>query len=142
MRDGNRPLRIYQGVDLVEISRLREAFERHKAFGEDIFTQGEQEYCRSRPDVYSHLAGRFAAKEACLKAFGVGMSGFGATGRFGEIEVESSPSGKPTLRLHGSMERMGKRLKIFQTSVSISHAGEFAIATVMLVGEEQAESDK
>ena len=134
-------MRIYQGVDLVEISRLKEAYERHEAFGEDIFTAGEQEYCRSRPDVYSHFAGRFAAKEACLKAFGVGMGGFGATGRFGEIEVESSPSGKPTLRLHGSMEKMSKRLKISQATVSISHAGEYAMATVILVGEDSVEDD-
>lgn len=134
-------MRIYQGVDLVEISRLKEAYERHEAFGEDIFTEGEQEYCRSRPDQYSHFAGRFAAKEACMKAFGVGMGGFGATGRFSEIEVESSPSGKPTLRLHGSMEKMGQRLKISQATVSISHAGEYAIATVILVGEGSVEDD-
>lgn len=135
-------MRIYQGVDLVEIKRLRDAFERHEAFGRDIFTEEEEKYCRSRPDVYSHLAGRFAVKEACLKAFGIGMGGFGATGRFGEIEVESSPSGKPTLRLHGSMERMGKRLGITQMTVSISHAGEYAIATVILVGEETPKDEK
>ncbi len=135
-------MRIYQGVDLVEVSRLREAYERHEAFGKDIFTREEEAYCRSRPDVYPHLAGRFAAKEACLKAFGVGMGGFGATGRFGEIEVESSPSGKPTLRLHGSMEKMGKRLKISQTTVSISHAGEYASATVILVGEAPNEKEE
>ncbi len=142
MMSGDRPVRIYQGVDLVEISRLREAYERHEAFGDDIFTEGEQEYCRSRPDIYPHLAARFAVKEACLKAFGVGMGGFGATGRFSEIEVESAPSGKPTLRLHGSMEKMGKRLKISQTTVSISHAGEYAIATVILVGEDPVEEDE
>ena len=70
------------------------------------------------------------------------MGGFGATGRFGEIEVESSPSGKPTLRLHGTMEKMGKRLKISQASVSISHAGEYAIATVILVGEDTVEEEE
>ena len=135
------PLRIYQGVDLVEVERLKQAYERHQDCGKEIFTEQEEEYCRSRPDIYPHLAGRFAAKEACLKAFGVGMGGFGATGRFGEIEVESSPSGKPSLRLHGSMERMGKRLKIVQTTVSISHAGEYAMATVVLLGEETTEEE-
>ena len=135
-------MRIYQGVDLVEVARVRKAYENHEAFGDDIFTREEVEFCRSRPDVYPHLAGRFAAKEACLKAFGVGMGGFGATGRFGEIEVESSPSGKPTLRLHGTMEKMGKRLKISQASVSISHAGEYAIATVILVGEDTVEEEE
>lgn len=128
-------MRIYQGVDLVEIERLRAAYDSQEAFGRDIFTEGELTYCTSRPDPYPHLAGRFAAKEACLKAFGVGMGGFGAIKRFREIEVESIPSGKPVLHLNGSMEKMGRRLKIRQITVSISHAGSFAVAMVILMGE-------
>ena len=128
-------MRIYQGVDLVEIERLRAAYDGQEAFGRDIFTEGELTYCTSRPDPYPHLAGRFAAKEACLKAFGVGMGGFGATKRFREIEVESIPSGKPVLHLNGSMGKMGRRLKIRQNTVSISHAGSFAVAMVILMGE-------
>ena len=128
-------MRLYQGVDLIEIERIKTAYERQEAFGKDIFTEAELAYCHSRPDPYPHLAGRFAAKEACLKAFGVGMGGFGATGRFQEIEVESSPSGKPTLRLRGSMEKMGRRLKIRQVTISISHADVYAVAMVMMLGE-------
>jgi len=128
-------VRLYQGIDLVEIDRLKAAFDRQEAFGQDIYTEAELGYCNSRPDPYPHLAGRFAAKEACLKAFGVGMGGFGATGRFREVEVESAPSGKPVLRLHGSMEKMARRLKIGQTTVSISHADNYAVASVMFLGE-------
>lgn len=127
-------VRLYQGVDLIEIERIKAAHDRQDAFGKGIFTEAELAYCNSRPDPYPHLAGRFAAKEACLKAFGVGMGGFGAIGRFQEIEVESTPSGKPTLLLHGSMEKMRKRLKIDQVTVSISHADSFAIATVVMLG--------
>ncbi len=134
-------MRLYQGVDLVEIDRLRTAYDRQEAFGKDIFTDAELDYCNSRPDPYQHLAARFAAKEACLKAFGVGMGGFGATGRFREIEVESRPSGKPELLLHGSMKKMGKRLKIRQTSVSITHSENYAVATVMMLGDDQTEED-
>ncbi len=134
-------MRLYQGVDLVEIDRLRTAYDRQEAFGKDIFTDAELDYCNSRPDPYQHLAARFAAKEACLKAFGVGMGGFGATGRFREIEVESLPSGKPELLLHGSMKKMGKRLKIRQTSVSITHSENYAVATVMMLGDDQTEED-
>ena len=134
-------MRLYQGVDLVEIDRLKTAYDRQEAFGKDIFTEAELDYCNSRPDPYQHLAARFAAKEACLKAFGVGMGGFGATGRFQEIEVESLPSGKPELILHGSMENMGKRLKIRQTSVSITHSENYAVATVMMLGDDRTEED-
>ena len=131
-------MRIYQGVDLIEIDRLRAAYDRQEAFGRDIYTEAELAYCTARPDPYPHLAGRFAAKEACLKAFGVGMGGFGATGRFREIEIESTPSGKPVLQLHGSIEKMGRRLKIRQMTVSISHADSFAVAMVILMGEATA----
>lgn len=127
-------MRLYQGVDLIEIERIRAAHDRQDAFGKGIFTEAELAYCDSRPDPYPHLAGRFAAKEACLKAFGVGMGGFGAIGRFQEIEVKSTPSGKPALLLHGSMEKMRKRLKIHQVTVSISHADSFAIAMVVMLG--------
>ncbi len=131
-------MRIYQGVDLVEVGRLRETYERREAFGREIFTEAESSYCLARPDPYPHFAARFAVKEACLKAFGVGMGGLGlgATGRLREIEVEPTPSGKPTLRFHGSVEQMSRRRRIRQATVSISHAGGFAVATVVLLGEE------
>ena len=129
-------MRIYQGGDLIGGERVKDACERHAAFGEEIFTEGEAAYCRVRPDPYPHLAGRFAVKEACMKAFGLGMGGFGATGKFREIEVESTPSGKPTLHLHGSMERMGKRRRICQATVSISHTHAHAVATVILLGND------
>ncbi|MDA1000728.1 MAG: holo-ACP synthase [bacterium] len=128
-------MRLYQGVDLVEIDRFREAYDRHEAFGNGLFTEAEVAYCHARPDPYPHLAARFAAKEACMKAFGVGMGGFGATGRFQEIEVESAPSGKPTIRLHGSMEKMGQRYRIRQLTISITHARDYAVATVMMLGD-------
>ena len=129
-------MRLYQGVDLVELDRFREAYDRHAAFGNGLFTEAEITYCHARPDPYPHLAARYAAKEACMKAFGVGMGGFGASGRFQEIEVEIAPSGKPTLRLHGSMEKMGRRYGIQQLTISISHARDYAVATVMMLGDD------
>lgn len=131
-------MRIYQGVDLVEVERLREAWERTEGFRREVFTEAESDDCLRHPDPYPHLAARFAVKEACLKAFGVGLGapgGLGGLGRLREVEVESSPSGKPLLRLHGSAERMGQRLRIRQFTVSISHTRTLAVATVILVGE-------
>lgn len=135
-------MRLYQGVDLVEVARLREAYERHEVFGRDIFTEEESAFCLRHRNPFPHFAARFAAKEACLKAFGVGLGGFGATGRMREVEVESAPSGKPSLRLHGSMERMGKRKRIRQATVTLSHTLDLAIAMVTLVGEEVSETEE
>lgn len=123
---------------MVEVARLKEAYERHEAFGEDVFTEGERAYCLRRTNPYPHFAARFAAKEACLKAFGLGISepgGLGGRGRLREIEVESAASGKPTLKLSGSMERMSARKKITQSTVSMSHTQELAVAQVILLGE-------
>ncbi len=131
-------MRLYQGVDLVEVARLKEAYERHEAFGEDVFTETERTYCLRRSNPYPHFAARFAAKEACLKAFGLGISepgGLGGRGRLREIEVESSASGKPTLKLSGSMERMSVRRKITQSTISMSHTLELAMAQVILLGK-------
>ena len=95
-----------------------------------------------RRNPYPHFAARFAAKEACLKAFGLGLSepgGLGGRGRLREIEVESAASGKPTLKLSGSMERMGARKKITQATISLSHTLELAVAQVILVGDDGPE---
>ena len=135
-------MRLYQGVDLVEVSRLKDAYERHEAFGEDVFTEAERAYCLKRNNPYPHLAARFAAKEACLKAFGLGISepgGLGGRGRLREIEVESSASGKPTLKLSGSMERMSARKKITRSTISMSHTIELAVAQVILLGDDAPE---
>ena len=67
-------------------------------FASEIFTDREREYCFSRPDPYIHLAGRFAAKEACLKALGTGLSGSGIDGALREIEVVPEKSGRPCSR--------------------------------------------
>ena len=135
-------MRVYQGVDLVEVARLQEAYERHEAFGEDVFTEAERAYCLKRRNPYPHFAARFAAKEACLKAFGLGLSepgGLGGRGRLREIEVESAASGKPTLKLSGSMERMGARKKITQATISLSHTLELAVAQVILLSDDEPE---
>ncbi len=135
-------MRVYQGVDLVEVGRLQRAYERHEAFRTDVFTEAECAYCLKRRNPYPHFAARFAAKEACLKAFGIGLSGpdgLGGRGRLREIEVCAAASGEPTLRLTGTMERMRARRRITQTTISLSHTLELAMAQVILVGEDAPE---
>ncbi len=124
---------IHQGVDLVAVSKLRAVCERHEDFVYEVFTEAERDYCMSKKNPYRHLAGRFAAKEACMKALGRGLHGTDRMLR--EIEIIQEPSGKPSLRLAGFAGKLAARLAVRQLSVSISHTEDLAVSTVVLSGE-------
>ena len=111
------------GVDVVEIERVKAAVQRHGAgFRRRVYTELEWEQCgRSFPS----LAGRFAAKEAVMKALGVGGM------RFRDIEVRRSPSGKPEVALTGRMQARAERLGIRRIIVSISHSRDNAVAVAV-----------
>lgn len=123
---------ILQGIDIVAISKMKKIMLARPELVTEIFSNIEREYCFSRGDPYVHLAGRFAAKEACLKALGTGLSGNGIDGALREIEVTPGSSGKPMLSLNGWIEKIGRRRKVSQYTVSISHSGDFAVACVIL----------
>ncbi len=125
---------IHQGIDIVDIKKFKEIALRNKQFISDIFTEREQEYCLSRKDPYVHFAGRFAAKEACMKALGWGLSVTGIDHMLLEIEIVQQSSGQPLLFLSGWALKIGQKKSIHQYTVSISHSGHAAIATVILVG--------
>jgi len=126
-------IQILQGVDLVEISKFKEILQRHSQFVFDIFTEQERAYCESKKNPYPHLAGRFAAKESYLKALGTGISASGIDSIFREIEVIPAASGKPGISVRGWAEKISKRRKISQCSLSISHTLHYAVATVILI---------
>lgn len=116
------------GVDLIEISRIREALERHgERFLARVFTETEQRECEGR---VSSLAARFAAKEAVAKALGCGIGDV----RWLDIEVRSNENNAPHLFLHGAGERMANELGLANWSVSLSHTENQAIAFVVAVG--------
>ena len=119
------------GVDLVEVARLRRVLERHPAFAERHFTAGERAAAGALPEArrFEFLAGRFAAKEATLKALGTGISGGVA---LDEVETGSLPSGAPVLRLGGEALRAAEEAGVSRYQVSISHDGGFAVAFVVL----------
>ncbi len=127
-------MKIHQGVDIVEISKLKKILLRNSQFIEDIFTEQERSYCQSMKDPYPHFAGRFAAKESYVKALGTGISGSGIDHILQEIEVVPTASGKPEISVNGWAARMTKKRKITQCSVSISHTTHYAMAAVILVG--------
>jgi len=120
---------IRTGVDMLEISRLKNAIERHgRRFSERVFTPQELAECREN---YASLAARFAAKEAVSKALG---TGFGLIA-WRDVEVERGPSREPLLRLHGEAARRAQELGLVTWSLSLSHTQEHAIALVVAVGE-------
>lgn len=126
-------MQIYQGVDIVEISKLGKVMQKNGSFLEDVFTEREREYCLSHKNHLVHLAGRFAAKEACMKALGTGLTG-SAGHSLQDIEIVNHPSGRPELSLTGWVARLGRKKHIIQKTVSISHSGDYAVAFVIMLG--------
>jgi holo-[acyl-carrier protein] synthase len=118
------------GVDLIEIERVKAAHQRHGArFIQRLYTSLEARYCLKKKDPYPSLAGRFAAKEAVIKAF---SHGFGGRWKWTQIEVTRELSGKPSIRLTGILEKLRKERKIKKIHLSIAHSKRDATATVIL----------
>ena len=113
------------GTDIVEIGRVRAMVERWgERFLHRIYTSQELAYCRGRAP---HLAARFAAKEAVMKALGTGTRGVG----WREVEICKEPTGAPVVRLHGRAAKRAKALGLHHFAISISHSGEYAVAFVV-----------
>jgi len=113
------------GVDIIEIPRIKQVLDRYgQRFLKRVFTPDEIAYCRGRAP---NLAGRFAAKEATMKALGTGVRGVS----WKDIEVVRAESGAPSMKLHGRAEKRAERLKVGEISVSISHSREYAVAFVV-----------
>src|SRR5262249_52597234 len=117
---------IGHGIDLVETSRIAGMVERHgERFLERVFTAAEVAHGRGRKRQVEHLAGRFAAKEAVLKALGTGWAeGIG----WRDIEVVTLPSGAPTLHLSGQAAKLAHGQGVSRWHLSISHTESHAIA--------------
>jgi holo-[acyl-carrier protein] synthase len=121
------------GVDLVRIARIRQAMERWQGrFLERVFTPGEVAYARGRRDPAEHLAARFAAKEAALKALGTGLR-MGV--RWRELEVQRVAGERPRLALSGRTAALGAARGVRTLHLSLSHDGEYALAQVLAEGE-------
>ena len=128
VRPEGRVLR--HGIDLVYVPRLREVMEGNPVFEERVFTEGERAYCRAKADPFPHFAARFAAKEAVLKALRRGISVDGPDGRLLEIEVVRT-HGAPRLSTSGLAARLVARGGADAPVLSLSHAGDYATASVV-----------
>jgi holo-[acyl-carrier protein] synthase len=126
--------RFRTGVDLVAVERLERLVGRYERAAEALFTPGELEYCRARASSYDHLAARFAAKEAVLKAFGTGKSG---RMRWTDVEVVTEPDGgRPAVRLSGAVASFAEQHGLREIDVSLSHTGGLALAMVVSVWDD------
>jgi holo-[acyl-carrier protein] synthase len=117
------------GLDITEIDRIEAALKRHGApILERLYTPAEVAYCESFRGKVERYAGRFAAKEAAMKALGTGWR-FGV--RWRDIEVMREPTGKPSLRLHGAAGEIAERLGVKTISITVTHSGNLALAEVI-----------
>lgn len=119
------------GIDIIEISRIKNAVIRWKdSFLRRIFTENEINYSRARKFSYQHLAARFAAKEAVLKA--IGDSSIHRI-NLREVEVLNNESGKPFIRLSGEAKKIKEKKKISDIIISMSHTHKLAVANAILI---------
>lgn len=117
------------GLDIAEIDRIKAAIERHGTpFLERVFTPNEVAYCERYKNKFERYAGRFASKEAAMKALGTGWSG-GV--RWRDIEVVREASGKPSLQLAGAAGEIADRLGVKTIAITITHSGNLAVAEVI-----------
>jgi holo-[acyl-carrier protein] synthase len=110
------------GIDLLEVERLERALRRHPRLAHRVFSDGEREYAMTRARPGRHLAARFAAKEAVVKALGL-SGGFG----LGEIEVAAGEP--PAVRLSGHAAEVAAGRQI---DISLTHSRDFAAAVAIV----------
>ena len=116
------------GVDICEIARMERALARHPTMRGRVFTPEEVAYCDARARPAESYAGRFAAREAVIKALG-GYRGKG----WQEISVTRAPSGAPTIRLEGNAKRRADVIGATGVLISFAHERTNAVAFAVAV---------
>ena len=117
------------GCDLIEIARVKRQLAEDPELGRALFTESELAYANGKRYPERHLAARFAAKEALLKALpGPRLDSIPWT----DMEVQQSDSGRPALQLTGKLRTLADTLGVTSTHVSLCHEGGFALAFVIL----------
>jgi holo-[acyl-carrier protein] synthase len=125
------------GTDLVSVTRF-ERLLTSSSGSRAIFTPGEQGHCSGLRDEAAHLAARFAAKEASLKALGIGLGLPPSRRKLREIEVISH-GGLTTLRLHGRVAHRARQLRLTGGAVTLTHSAGLAAAQVLFTSTGRAD---
>jgi holo-[acyl-carrier protein] synthase len=115
------------GIDAVEVDRFRRVINRTPGVVRRLFTDGEQAAGARRRDPAERLAARFAAKEAVMKALGVGLGAFA----FHDVEVVNAPSGKPSLVLRGKAAALAEAQGVRRWELSLTHTDRTAHAVAV-----------
>ncbi|HLG29333.1 MAG TPA: holo-ACP synthase [Candidatus Brocadiales bacterium] len=124
-------LKMYIGIDIVEIKRIQDFFSAHSGFLRRIYTEKEVAYCQQmRRNQYQHFAARFATKEAVFKALGTGWRG---KMKWTDIEVLNDKLGKPYLNFYGAVKEAVEDKNVKNVAVSLSHCKDYAISEVLLI---------
>jgi holo-[acyl-carrier protein] synthase len=119
------------GVDIVEISRIKQAAKKWSdKFLRRIFTEKELEYAHGKNIPYQHLAARFAAKEAVLKA--IGDSTIHRI-EWTNVEILNDEHGKPVINLSGYAKRIKQQKNISDIIISMSHTRTYAVANAIMI---------
>lgn len=118
------------GVDICEIARMERALARHATMRARVFTPDEITYCDSKARPAESYAGRFAAREATIKALG-GYRGK----RWQDISVSRHPSGAPAIALAGHAARRAASLGITRILITFTHEKTNAVAFAVAVRE-------
>lgn len=116
-------------MDIAEVDRIRAAIERHgETFLRRVYTADEREYCEQFRNKYERYAGRFAAKEAAMKALGTGWR---RGVRWVDFEVVREKGGRPTIKLAGAARKIAEELGVNRIALSITHTETQALAQVI-----------
>ena len=119
------------GTDLVEVERFRLALTRRAKFAERLFSDDERAYAEQQHDPARSLAVRFAAKEAVMKALGVGLGSFALR----DVEVtRDDEAGAPSLVLHRRAEELARERGVTGWLVSLTHTDANAMAVAIATG--------
>ena len=116
------------GIDVAEVPRFRTVLARRPRLADRVFTEAERTYARRKRDPAERFAARFAAKEAVMKALGVGVGAF----PFRDVEVTRARSGAPSITLHGKAAELARQRGVADWRISITHSE--LIAAVVVVG--------
>jgi holo-[acyl-carrier protein] synthase len=117
------------GIDIAEVDRIEAAIGRRgQPFLRRVYTSAEITYCERFKNKFERYAGRFAAKEATMKALGTGWRrGI----RWVDIEVVRESSGRPTIALAGEAAKIAAQLGVHRIALSITHTATEALAQVI-----------
>jgi len=118
------------GIDIVEIARIKRLMKNSHAI-DRLLTEKEAELMSARAKSHEFFAGRFAAKEAVSKAFGVGISKCPPN----EVEILNDDLGAPYVVLYDNAAKLQDKLKVENIFISITHEKEYAVAMVVLEGK-------